>query len=215
MTIKKGEDWGTVGPLSPDAPVVSGDRELAELFTVVRSASGSHTLSGPAQVGLSGASSDVSHRDLARTVSARASESDLRAGDRPQLPIDLAIVTIDDEDLVMAASLVIRRQLWLGVVEGAMNAAFLGEWNVTPSGHPNDGRLDVVRAQLSAGDRWKARSRLVSGTHLPHPDISIRRLKQHSFDVDRRASVHIDGRDVGSPSAVAFVVVPDATTIIV
>ena len=220
MTIKKGEDWGSAGPLDPDAPVVSTDRQVAELFTIATPESGAPTLDGPQQLGLSmpAAQSDASnpaHHDLGRTVSARATVPELRSGDRPQLPIDLVIVTIDDVDVVMAASLVIRRPLWMGVVEAAMNASFYGEWNVSPSGHPNDGRLDIIRAELSAGDRWKARSRLASGAHLPHPDISVRRLKKHQFDVDGRATVRIDGQDFGHASSVSVVVVPDATTIVI
>ncbi len=218
MTIKKGEDWGSRGELDADAPIVSSDRALAELFSIVRTGDDAPTISGPAQVGL--IPNDVATNlpgtptiDLARTVSARATAADLRSGERTLLPLDLTIVTVDETDHVMAASLVIRRPYWLGVVEGAMNASFLDDWNVTPSGHPNDGRLDVVRAELSASDRWKARSRLTSGMHVPHPDIAIRRLKTHEFRPDSRATVRIDGVDRGHAHSVGFVVVPDAVII--
>jgi len=212
MTIEKGEDWGSRGPLAIDAPIVSNDRALAELFSVVAGA-----LSGPSQVGLAGAGAADSKaaRDLARTVSARATEDELRSNDRTQLPIDLSIVTVDGVDYVMASSLVIRRPLWLGTVEGAMNASFLGDWNVTPSGHPNDGRLDVVHAELSIGDWWKARSRLSLGTHLPHPKIGVRRLRQHEFVPGRGTTVQIDGHNVGRATSVLVTVVPDATTVVI
>lgn len=217
MTIEKGQDWGSRGSLGGDAPIVAGDRALAELFTITRHPEGSPTLTGPAHVGLLGPDPTTANRapanDLARTVSARGTAHDLRNGERTQLPIDLAVVRIDETDVVMAASLVIRRPYWLGAVEGAMNASFLGEWNVTPRGHPNDGRLDVVRAELSLGDRWKARSRLTSGSHVPHPDISVRRLKTHNLQTDSRATVRIDGVDHGHRHSVSFVVVPDAVTI--
>lgn len=220
MTIKKGEDWGSRGELPDDAPIVSSDRDLAKLFTIALDGGGGTTLDGPTHVGLSAKDpvtnlSGTPTTDLARTVSARGTISDLRSGDRTQLPIDLTVVTVDDELVVMAASLVIRRSNWFGVVEGAMNASFLGSWNVTPSGHPNDGRLDVVRAELSLGDRWKARSRLESGTHVPHPGIATRRLKSHAFQPDSRATVRIDGVEIGHAHTVSFRVVPDATTIVI
>jgi len=197
VTIKKGEDWGSRGWLPDDAPVVDSDLSLAALFSATRSPDSEEwSVTGPSHVGLAGAGQGSAH-DLARTVSARATPEQLRSSERTHLPIDLSIVTVDDAVHVMAASLVIRQRLWSGVVEGAMNASFLGDWNVTPSGHPNDGRLDIVRAELSIGDAWKARSRLRSGTHVPHPKIQIRRLKEHRFTPSEQASVQIDGKDVG------------------
>ena len=213
MTIKKGEDWGGTAELSPDAPIVFTDAQLADLFEIDPNGS----LIGPAMVGLRGPSEHDGAQpgDLARTVSARGDEHALRSGARPALPIDLAVVTFDGEQRVVAGSLVLRRSRWAGVVEGAMNASFLGDWNVTPTGHPNDGRLDVVRAELSISDRLKARNRLASGAHIPHPDISIRRLKTGSFQPDSRAKLWLDHREYGHVHDVEFVVHPDATTIVI
>lgn len=219
MTIEKGRDWGSRGELPDEAPIVSSDRELAELFTITRDGA-MVSLAGPDYVGV--CPNDIVTNlpgtpttDLARTVSARAAPSELRDGERTQLPVDLTVVTVDGTDHVMASSLVIRRPFWLGAVDAAMNASFLGDWNVTPSGHPNDGRLDVIRAELSASDRWKARSRLASGTHVPHPDIAIRRLKTHEFQPDSRATVRIDGVEIGHAHEVGFIVVADAVTIVI
>lgn len=209
MTIEKGKDWGSQMELPTDSPVVSTDRELAQHFTV----SGDGVLVGPKIVGLCGPL--PTNGDLARTVSARGSETELRSGQRTALPIDLAVVTFDGRTQVVSGSIVIRRPWWMGVVEGAMNASFLGEWNVTPAGHPNDGRFDVVRAELSTSDRFKAKKRLLSGTHIPHPDITIRRLRSGEFTPDSRASLWLDHHDFGHVDHVKFVVHPDATTIII
>lgn len=213
MTIEKGQDWGSSAALPDDAPIAYTDADLADLFTIESNGS----LSGPSHVGLRGPTEqDRTHpADLARTVSARGDEASLRSGERPALPIDLAVVTFDGEQRVVAGSLVLRRPRWVGVVEGAMNASFLGDWNVTPSGHPNDGRLDVLRADLSIGDWFKARKRLASGAHIPHPDISIRRLKSGSFQPDPRARLWLDHREFGHVHDVEFVVHPDATTIVI
>ena len=96
-----------------------------------------------------------------------------------------------------------------------MNASYLGEWNVAPSGHPNDGRLDVIEAQLGLGDRLKARKRLPAGAHVPHPAISIRRLKSVSWDVERGQKVIIDHEPVPDVTTVTVRVYPDATVIAV
>jgi hypothetical protein len=222
MTIEKGEDWGSRANLDRDAPIVSSDRAIAELFEI-DSNGDSLQLVGPAQVGLIGARDPAGPKtakpapthDLARTVSARGSSVNLREGERSHLPLDLAVVTIDGVNHVLAASLVIRRPLWTGNVSAVMNASFLGEWNVAPAGHPNDGRLDVIDAHLSTGDRLKARTRLASGTHLPHPGISIRRLKAGELTPEHQAIVRLDGVVLGRVEHVTFTVFPDATTLVI
>ncbi|MFT7473186.1 MAG: diacylglycerol kinase family enzyme [Verrucomicrobiales bacterium] len=216
MTIRKGEDWGSRRTLSKDAPIATSDRSLAALFSIDVDDETRSTLHGPPLVGLLPTNpSTGAVGDLARTVSAHGTKEALRSGERTSLPIDLAVVSIDGVDVVMAASIVIRRRLWLGVVEGAMNASFLGEWNTTPSGHPNDGRLDVVRAELPFNARFKARKRLPAGTHVPHPNIEIRRLKSGSFTPHKGARVWVDGVCFGGAHRVDFVVHPDATTVVI
>ena len=201
MTIKKGEDWGSRGALERDAPVVASDRALAALFRVSKSG-----LVGPRQVGLVGG-------DLAATMGVRASEKELRSSERTLLPIDLATVDTGDMVVVMAASLVIRSRFWAGEIRSVMNASYLGEWNVSPAGHPNDGRLDVIEAQLGLSDRLKARKRLPAGAHVPHPSISIRRLKSVSWPVEGAQRVTIDGEQFPGVRSVSVQVCPDATVV--
>lgn len=201
MTIEKGKDWGTTGQLIDDAPVVDSDAALASLFTV-----SGDTLTGPAQVGLTGG-------DLATTLGARSNEDELRGSPRTLLPLDLAIARTDHGEHVMAASLVIRSPFWIGATRAAMNASHYGEWNVSPAGHPNDGRVDVIEASLGMGDRLKARKRLPAGIHIPHPDISIRRLKTVRWEVSGQEKVWIDRVLCTGVRTVEVVVYPDATVV--
>ena len=222
MTIKKGEDWGERTLVPAGTPIVDSDAALAGLFAV-NDGGGELELSGPEMVGLIPNDRDskdprASSNGLARTMGARGTIDSLAGNERTVVPIDLGIVTVNPgsettRHLVMAASLVVCGRFWAGVTEAAMNAAFLADWNVTPSGHPNDGRFDVVRAELSIGDRLKARKRLVSGAHLPHPDISVRRLKTAEFEPVPSARVWIDGRMYRDVARVLVVVVPDAVSV--
>lgn len=202
MTIKKGQDWGSTGRLDPSAPSADSDAALAALFSV----DDSGTLRGPAQVGLLGG-------DLATTLGARATESELRESTRTLLPLDLAVVEWGAGAKVMSASLVIRSTTWTGPIRAVMNAAYFGEWNVAPSGHPNDGRLDVIEATLGLGDRFKARKRLPAGLHVPHPDISIRRLKTVDWQVKARERVWIDHVEISGVETLTVQVHPDATVV--
>ena len=222
MTIEKGKDWGTRAIIATTVPAVESDAGLADLFSVDRT-SGSPSLEGPDVVALlahEASSTDPrqSSGGLARTVGARGSSELILGNERALLPLDLGVATLvtsdgEQRDQVVASSLVVSTRFWAGPIRGAMNAAFLGDWNVAPGGHPNDGRFDVIEAELSISDRIKARNRLPSGSHIPHPGISIRRLKTAEFAVGRSASVWIDGREQGRVAKVQVVVFPDAVSI--
>jgi len=201
VTIEKGKDWGTTGPLHLDAPVVDSDHALASLFSFVDGA-----LVGPEHVGLTGG-------DLATTLGARSNESDLRSSPRTLLPIDLATVDTGASTIVMAASLLVRSPLWAGPVRAVVNASHFGDWNVSPAGHPNDGRLDIIEATLGLGDRLKARKRLPAGIHVPHPAISIRRLKHIRWTLNRRERLWVDRVPIPNVKSVEVQVHPDVTVV--
>src|SRR3546814_16245267 len=68
--------------------------------------------------------------------------------------------------------LIAKRSWWRGRVVAAMNAQYRGEWDVAPRGHPNDGRLDVLDADLPLDHRPQVRGRPKQGPHLPPPPIT-------------------------------------------
>jgi hypothetical protein len=200
MAIRKGQDWGYRGSLAPDAPIVGSDRALAEHYDTV----------GGGQVGVLG------NGDLARTIGARGSEAELRSGTaRTCLPVDVGVVEIDGRSRAFAAHVVIRRPLFMGPVLIVANAAFLGRWNVSPRSHPNDGRLELLDARLSLGDALKARRRLPSGTHVPHPDITVRSIRSAELDVPSRSRVYVDGVDCGRAEQVSVSVRADAIVVVI
>lgn len=199
MTIEKGEDWGGRGRLPENAPIVASDHDLATLWRP----------DGPTPiVGLVGG-------DLHRTVGGRATEADLRSGERTVLPIDVGLVHLGEKNVPFVAHLVRRKRFWAGTTIAVMNSGFLGHWNVAPRGHPNDGRLDLIESNLSFGDRIKARPRLPAGGHVPHPDISIRRLRSGTIDVGHGAWVEVDGQRMPVPERFEWSVVPDAMSIVI
>lgn len=171
MPIEKGQEWGTSGSLPNGAPCSSSDREMAQLLangaTHVRPTSG----------------------DLARTLG--VSEASLRRDAAMLLPIDALRVQLDGEPHWCVAHVVIGSPKRPQVV--AANAAFLGTWNVAPRAHPGDGKVDVVSFGLSAVDWFKARKRLPTGSHVPHPDITTRAVPEWESTFARSVSVSLDG----------------------
>ena len=203
MTVRKGEAWGGPGALPADGVVVDSDLAARRVVTEARRSNRPI----PA-LGLLGG-------DLARTCGATGREDRLRGPDAQTLPVDLGEVLVDGALHFFVAHLVARRSWWRGPVVAAMNAQFLGDWDVAPRSHPGDGRLDLVQADLAIGDRWKARTRLRSGTHVPHPGISERRVKAVQLDLAPGTAVWLDGERVGEAKALSVRVVPDALTVVV
>src|SRR5947209_4623873 len=140
MTIEKGQAWGRPGALPADAVVVRSDAEARGVVEQARRAA------EPIPVlGLLGG-------DLCRTVGGAGDEARLRSDDAVQLPVDLGAVLIDGRLHWFVAHLVARKRWWRGRVYVAMNAEYIGQWDVAPRGHPNDGLLDTFDVTMSVGD---------------------------------------------------------------
>lgn len=188
MNIRRGEDWGAPAPVPADAVVADTDREAAEIAATHRRA---NTPIPP--IVLTGG-------DLARTLGGGRAT----AAERTHVPVDLGAVLVDGRLHWFLAHLVARRSWLRGRIVVAANAAFLGEWNIAPRAHPGDGRLDVIDADPSLGDRLKARRRLRTGTHVPHPAITVRRTDAVQIDLERPTTIRLDGRSIGAARSLSI-----------
>ena len=127
-------------------------------------------------------------------------------------PIDAGEVLIDGRHHFFAAH-VVARQGWRNFAV-AMNAQWLGEWNLGPKAHPNDGIVDAYEGHLGLFE-WRAvRKRLPTGSHLPHPRIDQTRAKAVSFEFPSPYEVFIDGEPVARARRLAIRVVADALRVI-
>ena len=150
----------------------------------------------PAAPGRPRRSSDSSEGTCAAPSVAPATRTRLHTG-ATVVPVDLAAVLVDGRLHWFVAHLVARRGWWRGPIVAAMNAQHLGPWDVAPRGHPNDGRLDVFEGDLGLGDRWKARRRLATGTHVPHPGITERHVAAVQLELTAGTKVWLDGEPLG------------------
>lgn len=185
MGIEKGVEWGAPGVFPSDAPVAQTDADVAAL-----------EVAGASVIGLSGG-------DLGRTLGARLPFDP--SGIKQLLPIDVVEIELDgDVQHICVAHTIVGRFLRQRETTAIMNAAFNGAFNIAPRAHPGDGKVDVVSMNLSVGDRLKARRRMVSGTHVPHPGIKIRRDVQGLVEYERPRQIRIDGEIVGRSSVVRY-----------
>ncbi|MEJ7584978.1 MAG: hypothetical protein WKF43_13075 [Acidimicrobiales bacterium] len=153
--------------------------------------------------------------DLCRTLGGTGDESRLRSAEGMRLPVDLGAVLADGQLHWFVAHLVARRGWWRGRIFAAMNAQFLGSWDVAPRSHPDDGLLDTLDVNMSSGQRLEARRRLPSGSHVPHPGIRQGRVTAVQVDFDRPTPLRLDGDSVVAVRGLAIRVEPDALTCVV
>jgi len=199
MTIKPGREWGR--PLTEPGPhrACSGDAELAR-----RVAAGEP---GPFS---------VEGGDLHRAIGVPQPPW------RQIVPVDALEVVIDGHDHLAVAQVVARRPgrvgWWRGSVIAVCNVDYVGNWNVAPRAHPNDGRADVVEvaAAMGARARWQAWRRLAHGSHVPHPAISTRSVRQVEFVFTKPLGVWLDGiRAADRAHRLTVTVLPDAFELLV
>jgi diacylglycerol kinase family enzyme len=199
VTIKKGEAWGSAAPLPEDGVVVHSDAEAAEALEDAR------RLGRPLPVlGLLGG-------DLCRTLGGTGDRARLTSAEAMTFPVDLGEVLVDGRIHLFVAHVTAGHRLRFA----AMNAQWLGAWNLGPRGHPNDGRLDVYEGALSLLDWWQVRRRLPHGAHLPHPRIEERHVPAVQVAFPKALPVHLDGRRLGDAHNLSVRVAPDALRVVV
>lgn len=220
VTIRKGEPWGRQVPRPDAVRVVATDAALAAATAV----------DGDPVLVIGG---DIRRGVGGRTAAAAAPPAGAAV---LEVPIDLLAVTIGDGATNGATTRRAAAHVTVGGDGGAVarlltggplrgtgelmvvgNADHIGDADVFPRGHPNDGRFDVLVA--SAAMRWRARraanARMRTGTHLPHPQLSVSRASHAEWRFGRPRRVTIDGVPDGETDRLAVTVLPDAATILI
>lgn len=205
MTVEKGVAWGAPGPVPEGTMLVRSDGEARAALEAARQERRPFPV-----LGLLGG-------DLARTLGGRGDRARFEQGTVTRCTVDVGEVLLDGRVRYFVAHAVVRgRSWWRGELVAAMNAQYLGAWDVAPRSHPGDGVLDVVEvdAAMGVGERWKARRRLPAGAHVPHPSITVRRLPAVQLDVEGR-QVWLDGERQPPARALSIRLQPDALTVAV
>lgn len=204
MTIERGGDWGRTGPLPADGVVVPSDADAARVVRAALSAG-----ARPPAIGLLGG-------DLCRTLGGRGDEARLHRDEATRVPIDIGEVRLDEgPPIPFLAHVVARRSWWRGRVWLAMNAEWLGAWDVAPRAHPGDGLLDILDVTMSTRDRIKARRRALTGTHVPHPSIAEHRATHARLESDSALGVWVDAVRVGEARSVTVRLTGESADVVV
>lgn len=195
MTISKGSPYGARGALPPDGVLCASDAAARDALEAARRDNRPYPVIG------------LTDGDLCRTLGGRG-RLDV------EFPVDLGMAMLDGTLHLFVAHAIARTALWRRAVV-AMNAQWLGQWNLGPRAHPNDGLLDVYDATLDISDLPKVRARLHHGAHLPHPRIREQRRQAVQFSLENPLPVRLDGEVVGRFRDLSLRVEPDALTVVV
>jgi hypothetical protein len=204
VPVAKGQPWGAPGELPEGGVVVRSDAEAGAALHEARR----DRLPFPA-LGLLGG-------DLCRTLGGGGGGGGLQG---VRFTVDVGEALLDGRLHFFVAHLVARTRLWTRAFV-AMNAQYLGnqwlgDWNLGPRAHPNDGLLDIYDAHLPRSQLLPVRSRLHHGAHLPHPNIRERRTAAQQVELERPLPVRLDGVRVGTARVISVRIQPDALTVVI
>ena len=196
MTITKGMPWGRSGTVPSDAIVASSDADVASApdgRVIVSTGGDLWNALGRPHAGRPGNACTI-------------------------VDIDALVCTVEHADSstsVMRAASNVRTGSWFRPGRRHVcitNAGIVGGLNLAPRAHPNDGRFDVfeMTAEMPWRQRLVARRRAGSGTHVPHPDITVRQAT--TIDLRRARSserLSVDGRTIDDWVGVTVTIDPD------
>ena len=194
MTIRKGEEWGRKDIVPVSFFIAEDDKDAA---------------SQPAHTPFALCRGDM-----------------FTALGEPRRPVhhhDCVIVTIDalmcsvrltnnnSEDFT-AFSHVSIGSWWTSRHIIVSNSGFYSGLNIAPRSHPNDGEFDVVSisADMPLKQRFIARRKARTGTHIPHPSIVVTRGTTLTISREKpQERLSIDGVAVSNWSEISITIQPD------
>jgi hypothetical protein len=208
--IRPGDEWGSPATAPADLEVHGDDADLAR---AVAAHPGALIRFAP----------DASS-DLARSVG-------LAAG-APTRGIALPLDALRLDDGRVAVNMLVagvapprlrpwHRGLELGRAGGPVVSLVVavGEFHhgldLVPRGHPGDGRAELHEYRLRPLERAAVRARLATGTHVPHPRITVSSVRAVTLTGPRPFPIEIDGRPLGTTRELTIEVVPAAYRLLV
>ena len=197
--IHRGQPWGIPAHMSDDVLIVENDQVLSRTDQTVRifltGGDIARSLGNPVVPLIGSACTEV-------TIDAM--QCDITTGN-------------SQSTRVIAASSIVVGNFWKGRYLIVSNAGWLGDSNVAPRAHPNDGKVEMltIASHMSLRQRFLARRKMHTGTHLPHPDLSSSQRATLTIDRHNGELLVIDGKNAGDWTSISIAVQPDYWRVLV
>ena len=206
MTIRKNEDWGVTVTRPENLVICETDAAASQLAT-------NYFLQQKPIPAIA-----ITRSNLSRALGTKG--ADIDSQNMQATTFDLIEITFADDwktgQRVLALGYgVLRKSWWSGEIVAAMNTSFIGDWDCAPRSHPNDGKFDLltVKSEMKPTQRLIASRRLRLGTHLPHPQISVKQLTSFEADCSAEPNLYVDNRKFVCVNQCKFRLLPDALTL--
>ena len=206
MTIRKNENWGATAARPENLVICETDEAASQLAT-------DFYLQQKSIPPIA-----ITRSNLSRALGTKG--ADAKSQNMQATPFDLIEVTFVDasktQQKVLALGYgLLRKSWWRGDIVAAMNTCVIGDWDCAPRSHPNDGKFDLltVKSQMKPTQRLIASRRLRLGTHLPHPQISVKQLTSFEADCSAEPNLYVDNRKFVCVNQCKFRLLPDALTL--
>ena len=197
--ISRGQPWGIPADMSDDVLVVENDQVLSNTDRTRR-------------IVLTGG-------DIARSLGNPVVPVVGSACTEVAIDAMLCDITTTDSRSIhaVAASSIVVGSYWRGRHLIVSNAGWIGDSNVAPRAHPNDGKVEMlaITSHMSLRQRILARRRMQTGTHLPHPDLSSMQIATQSIVRQNEERLMIDGRKIDNWASISITVEPDYWRVLV
>ena len=196
--IRRGEPWGLETTWPEDAVIIHSDHALA--------------LADPSRPVF------LASGDISRSLGHPSMPSG--DGKCTEVRIDAMLCTVASsagERKIVAASSIIVGSHWRHRHMIISNGGWWNEWNIAPRAHPNDGIVELLTLseKMTMRQRWLAKRKMRTGTHLPHPDISMVRISSATVDRISGEKLLIDGQAVSIWESLSVEVLPDYWRVLV
>jgi hypothetical protein len=214
--IRPGEEWGEPTAQPADAVVEGGDATLARW---VNETSGGLVQFLPS-----------SDSDIARAVGLSSPAAEMHAthevpldvlrfaNGHSGLAVNMVVLGVAPDRLRRGAQrtkvrVEVDGRVWFDDTATTVVVAtgeYLRGLDVSPRGHPGDGRAEVQVYAVRTGERRAMRGRLATGTHVPHPRIAQRTGRAVSVRTTDPLPLEVDGRLLGMTNGLAVEVLAGA-----
>ncbi len=206
MTIRRNENWGVTVARPESLVICETDAAASQLAT-------EYFLQQKSIPAIA-----ITRSNLSRALGTKGSV--VNSQNMQATPFDLIEITFADdsktEQKVLALGFgLLRKSWWRGDIVAVMNTSFIGDWDCAPRSHPNDGKFDLltVSSEMKPTQRLIASRRLRLGTHLPHPQISVKQITSFEADCSAKPNLFVDNRKFVCVNQCKFRLLPDALTL--
>ncbi|MEG3587063.1 MAG: hypothetical protein VX353_07215 [Actinomycetota bacterium] len=129
--------------------------------------------------------------------------------------IDIGCLSIERDCYYFASSLLILNLLRPWASTGIVNTQVSNGYRYAPKAHPGDGFMEEIESNLDIRQATIARKKLITGDHLPHPQLRLKKGRSFTYDFTKAKKLILDNRSIGRHKAFSVEVFPHAIQIIV